>query len=90
MKLKFKFKCSKSLCLFLIFPDLHALWKMLHLQLWTGWTSTADHHEGRDGKWAGADAGYPAGRVSACVGRDWYVSLTRVISCVFSVLDEIP
>lgn len=63
---------------------------MLHLQFWTGRTATADHHDGRDGKWAGADAGYPAGRVSARVGRDWYVSLTLVISSVFSVLDEVP
>jgi len=74
----------------LFISDLHTLWKMLHLQLGAGRAATAGHYEGRDGEWPGADAGHPAGRVPARVGRDRYDSLNPVISCVFSVLDEIP
>lgn len=40
--------------------DLYEIWKVLHLQLGSGWESFADYAERWDWKWAGDNAGYSA------------------------------
>lgn len=44
-----------------LFPDLHTLWEMLHLQLWVRWQPPADDAERRDWERLGNHAGHPAG-----------------------------